>query len=224
MITTWTLLHSKHDHYGFPPFLRLEYALLYLHDDSGRDYRAVRYVHNDIYETTNGRWAGIYEIEYLGSYNAGTRIKPEKIAFKKRVAYPISIICHDGMIRCFERLFPSPYFNIENDSAIVVYGNYIEELFKLKRQGVLSYYGFFKDSIPPPEQSDFKNHPSVILFDGEPDAEQRKAAFTPFGRQFMDSLLAGNFSYIKNLVPDSIKNGVRVLEIQKIFCMYHLLI
>jgi len=43
------------------------------------------------------------------------------------------------------RSYPKPYFKTIGDSAIAVYGNYVEELFELKRDGYLTARELFVD-------------------------------------------------------------------------------
>ncbi|WP_445357973.1 hypothetical protein [Microbulbifer sp. ANSA005] len=40
--------------------------------------------------------------------------------------------------------FPEPYYKIEGSSAVVVYGNYIDKLFLLKKNGILKAHGDFQ--------------------------------------------------------------------------------
>ncbi len=37
----------------------------------------------------------------------------------------------------YEVNYPEPYFKVVGDRAIAIYGNYIEELFRLKKENVL---------------------------------------------------------------------------------------
>ena len=39
--------------------------------------------------------------------------------------------------------FPKPYYKTVRNKAIAIYGNYIDDLFKLKREGVLKARGVF---------------------------------------------------------------------------------
>lgn len=40
--------------------------------------------------------------------------------------------------------YPKPYFKTIGDTAIAIYGNYIEDLFALKRSGFLTSRGLFE--------------------------------------------------------------------------------
>jgi hypothetical protein len=42
-----------------------------------------------------------------------------------------------------EMNFPTPYYEISNGMATAVYGNYIEDLFKLKQETILKARGIY---------------------------------------------------------------------------------
>jgi hypothetical protein len=56
-------------------------------------------------------------------------------------AYRAEIALLDYFVRIF---FPLPYYKVQGDRAIVILGNYVEELFGLKKQGVLKTKGIFE--------------------------------------------------------------------------------
>jgi hypothetical protein len=76
-------------------------------------------------------------------------VKPEKIDFAEEVSYPATFKDRHGNPINFH--FPSPYFKIEGESAIPVYGNYIEDMFLLKKEGYLTGRQFFGPTIVYPE-------------------------------------------------------------------------
>jgi hypothetical protein len=61
-------------------------------------------------------------------------IRPEKISFKEEVLSPISHLSEDQR----KTLFPKPYFDIKNGNAIAIYGNYVDDLVKLKNRQIES--------------------------------------------------------------------------------------
>ncbi len=129
-----TIEFAVFDHYGTPRFSRFTYALLYVRPKSGIYYHE-KYLFNDVYKTKSGRWAGAYSIEdYEHDYNKGTKIKPVKIDFVEEVSYDTLEEIDGEKVR---RWYPAPYFKSSGNKAIVVYGNYIEELLELKKNGVL---------------------------------------------------------------------------------------
>lgn len=128
------------DHYGFPGFGNYEHALLFLTTYKGDDtiYHQ-RYQYFPVYKTKDGRWAGSYQhMEYKID---GTGIKPEKIEFAEEVSYSI-----EGLTRATrQKRYPEPYYRIDkgNKKAIAVFGNYVPELFQLKKDGVLKFRGYY---------------------------------------------------------------------------------
>lgn len=137
-----TIEFVAYDHYGTPAFSKFKNVLLFVSADSGTYYHQ-KYMYNDVYKTKDGRWAGTYTDDYEHEYNKHTKIKPVKIEFAERVAYPTIMIDDDG--RQIKLSYPKPFFRTIGDSAIAVYGNYIDDLFKLKRDGVLTARGLFGD-------------------------------------------------------------------------------
>jgi len=128
------------DHYGVPPFSKYEHVLLYLEKHEGRYYHS-KYQYTPLYKTKNGKWAGAYPTyDYTHSYNENTKIIPEIIDFVKPVVVDISEYEKEDI----QRWFPKPYYKIEGKKAIAVYGNYIDELFILKQNGVLKARGDFQ--------------------------------------------------------------------------------
>lgn len=80
---------------------------------------------------------------YNHKNNINTTIKPVKIDFQEKVIYPAVHTMSTG-----EKVFlnfPEPYYKIVNEAAIAVYGNYVEELFILKRDGILTVRDIFKN-------------------------------------------------------------------------------
>lgn len=130
-----TIEFIAYDHYGIPGFSKFQNVLLFVSEYKGKYYHE-KYMYNDVYLTQDGRWAGPYSDDYTHSYNENTTVKPEKIEFKQAVSYPVKIKYSDG--EEYEPYYPEPYFKKMGDKAIAVYGNYVEELFKLKKDGVLT--------------------------------------------------------------------------------------
>lgn len=125
---------TVYDHGGWPEFAKYKNALLFVSEDSGR-YIHEKYMYYDVYKTKSGRWAGSYAIHDYTYHNI-TTVKPEIIDFKTEVSYPVKTEYQDGSIE--EHYYPEPYFKIVGDKAIAIYGNYIEDLFRIKKEGSLS--------------------------------------------------------------------------------------
>ena len=141
--TADTIEFVAYDHYGTPSFSKFKNVLLYVSSDSGLYYHQ-KYMYNDVYKTKDGRWAGTYAwSDYEHEYNEHTKIKPVQIDFAQTLYYPAKVVDEEG--RTLKRTFPKPYFRTVGDSAIAIYGNYIEDLFMLKRDGYLTARKIFKN-------------------------------------------------------------------------------
>lgn len=136
-----TIEFVAYDHYGIPAFSKFENVLLFVSAGSGT-YFHQKYMYNDLYKTKDGRWAGSYAIrDYKHDNNKKTKIKPRKIEFQIPVVYPLEEIREQGDTIKF--VYPKPYFKRANNGAIAVYGNYVEDLFILKRDGFLTARNIF---------------------------------------------------------------------------------
>jgi len=144
-----TISFTVYDHYGFPEFGNYQYALLYLIVTKKEIYHE-KYLYSPLYKTKDDRWASSYSpLDYGFDEKKNTTVKPEKIDFAPEVSYSI-----EGFTRNrAQKWFPEPYYKIdkENKKAIAVWGNYVSELFQLKKDGVLRARGFYgkPDSIIP---------------------------------------------------------------------------
>lgn len=134
-----TIDFFAYDHLGTPEFSKYQTVLLYVQDYNGRLVHQ-KYQFADVYETKNGRWASSYKADdYRHEFNKSSTVIPEKIDFMKEVTYDIKGRGKKNV----EEWFPSTYYKIKRDKAIAVYGNYVEELFELKKNGVLKARGIF---------------------------------------------------------------------------------
>jgi hypothetical protein len=125
------------DHYGFPAFGNYKHALLFLANYNDTIYHEM-YQYFPLYKAKDGRWASSYQ--FL-EYDDETKIKPEKIEFAEEVSYST-----EGLTRTTtQRYYPEPYYHIDkvNKKAIAVWGNYVPELFQLKKEGVLKHRGLY---------------------------------------------------------------------------------
>lgn len=127
------------DHYGYPAFSNYKTVLLYVSIENGILVHE-KYQFTDVYKTKDGRWASGYRIEdYAHEFNKNTNIKPQRIRFVKPVYYDLK----QTTSKQSAEWFPSPYNFIQSHRATVVYGNYIEQLFELKKTGILKARGIF---------------------------------------------------------------------------------
>jgi hypothetical protein len=131
---------EAYDHYGTPKFVEYKTVLLFVSEYKGKYYQE-KYMFDPLAKTKDGRWAGPYSSEYGHLYNKNTSIKPEKIDFAEEISFPTKITNDDG--NEFTLSYEEPYFKKVGDKAIAVYGNYVPELFKLRRDGVLTARDLF---------------------------------------------------------------------------------
>ena len=183
-----TIEFVAYDHYGLPPFSKFKNVLLYVSGDSGMYYHQ-KYMYNDVYETKDGRWAGTYAADdYNHPYNKHTKIKPIKIDFATRVAYPTN------------EEYPKPFFKTIGDSTIAIYGNYVEELFALKKTGILTARELFKAT---PEQEEFM----VESFQPEPSKKPPSADdlnFLAFWKSFVVTVDDPGLKNFKSVALDTL--------------------
>ena len=135
-----TIEFRVYDHYGIPPFSKYKNVLLYVSKSSKGYYYHEKYQYNDVYKTKDGKWAGPYSYSAYSEGVDSSEIKPEPINFVEAV-----IKTREKYIgrRGFKIIYKEPYYKLNGDTAVAVYGNYIEDLFKLKRDGVLTARGLF---------------------------------------------------------------------------------
>lgn len=126
---------EAYDHYDAFPFLNYKNVMLYISEEDGKFYQE-KYMYDPVFQTKNGRWAGPYSSDYDHSYNENTTVKIEKINFASDAVLPTKRIDKYGKEMTFS--YEEPYFKTVGDSARIVYGNYVEDLFQLKKEGVLT--------------------------------------------------------------------------------------
>ncbi|MBO9633257.1 MAG: hypothetical protein J7578_09075 [Chitinophagaceae bacterium] len=128
------------DHNGIPAFSKSDFALLYVSADSGT-YLHEKYMFSAVYLMKDGRWAGPYESrDYGHDLNKGTKLRPVLLDFPREVFYTISPYATPDRIK---EIYPEPYYRISGNKAYPVYGNYVEDLFLLKKNGFLKARGLF---------------------------------------------------------------------------------
>jgi hypothetical protein len=193
-----TIEFVAYDHYGIPPFSKFKNVLLYVSADSGTYYQQ-KYMYNDVYKTQDGRWAGTYAWEdYQHAYNKHTKTRPIKIDFAERVAYPTKMIDDEGKQLMYS--YHKPYFKTVGDSAIAIYGNYVEELFALKKTGILTARKLFETT---PAQEEYM----VESFQPEspkttPTSDDLK--FLAFWKRFVSSLKEPGLKNFRKIALDTL--------------------
>lgn len=133
-----TITFDTYSHYGIPHFLCFKNALLFISEYEGKYYEE-KYQSKDVYMTKSGKWAGAW---VFGDYiSEGSTIKPQRMDFVNEVFYPATYKDRDG--ETVPVGFPPEYFNITGDTAVALFGNYVDDIFRLKKAGVLKYRGLF---------------------------------------------------------------------------------
>ncbi len=134
-----TIEFFVYDHYGEPAFSKYKTVLLFVSQYKDKLYHE-KYQYFDLYLTTDNKWASPYSSEdYNHPFKDKITVKPEKISFKEEVSSPIDKLLPDQIMT----RFPTPYYDIRNGKAIAIYGNYVDDLFKLKQQTILKARGIY---------------------------------------------------------------------------------
>jgi hypothetical protein len=93
-----------------------------------------------LYLTKDGKWASPYpSSDYNHPYKDEITVRPEKIDFTSEVSFPLDKLTKEQI----EIRYPAPYYEIKGGKAIAIYGNYLEDLFKLKQQTSLKARGYY---------------------------------------------------------------------------------
>lgn len=131
-----TIEFVAYDHYGIPEFSKFPNVLLYI-EKSKEAFYHVKYLFDAIYKTKNGHWAGGYNAyDYNQIEDEDVNIKPERLKF----IMPAFVNLTDRREEDIKEWFFKPYYKIKGNKAEVVWGNYAEDLFKLKQYGRLNMY------------------------------------------------------------------------------------
>jgi hypothetical protein len=121
-----------------PAFSGYKTVLLYLSSYQGKWYQQ-KYMYDAVYPTKDGKWAGVGKsFDYEHEDNQKTKIKPQPIAFSDSVWFDLKIYTQKE-----KKWFDSKYYIVKDDKAYPIMGNYIEELFALKKNGYLKARGLF---------------------------------------------------------------------------------
>lgn len=138
-----TISFIAYDHYGYPGFSDYKNAMLFLSDYDSVIYHQ-KYQFFDVYKTKDGRWASSYQTD---DYWRSSEVKPVPIEFTEEVSYNIT----GGKKKLIKQYYPEPYFRLTKEKAIAVWGNYVPELFQLKKDGILKARGLFGTPEPVPQ-------------------------------------------------------------------------
>ncbi|MDB5269842.1 MAG: hypothetical protein JWP58_2882 [Hymenobacter sp.] len=131
-----TIRFSAYDHYGRPAFSKKQVVLLFV-SEYCQELIHEKYQYFPLYKTADNRWAAPYPALTYASLPAGSGTKPHRLKFREPVVIDITGNDPDYVARTF----PAPYYRIENNQAIAIYGNYVDELVELSKQTVLKARG-----------------------------------------------------------------------------------
>jgi len=123
-----------YNHYGKPKLSKSNTFLLFVIKIDG-EFQLLKYAHHRVYETENEKFAIPYDKnEYRNQNVPLLKIEPKKINFKQ---VPEFRIYEDDSPDWVKRTYPKPYYRIEKNKAIPIFGNYIEDYIKLRLNGTL---------------------------------------------------------------------------------------
>lgn len=132
-----TIEFVVYDHYGRPGFSKYKTVLLFVSIYDGKLYHE-KYQYFDVYKTADNRWASPGDPYKFDDYHR-KELKPQKIKFKDKVFYNLKQ--YDQAV--IATLFPKEYYYISRNKAYPLVGTYIEDLFTVKKEGVLKARGIF---------------------------------------------------------------------------------
>jgi len=139
-LSTDTIEFIAYDHYGIPAFSNFEHVLLYI-VKTEEGYVHSKYLYSPLFKTKDNEWAAPYQSsDYNHPYNSDIDIEPIRIEWQS----PPSFKAEDHQLNNLDNSFPEPFYQIDGRTVTAIYGNYIEELFSLKKQGVLKARGYFE--------------------------------------------------------------------------------
>lgn len=122
-----------------PEFAYFNHALLFLSYSDGKLYHE-KYQYFDVYKASNGRWASPDPTaDYSHPFRNSISVKPEKIPFTEGLKFSV----RPPSRLLMGRSYPQPFYRIDAEYAIPVYGNYVEDLFRLKMETSLKARGIY---------------------------------------------------------------------------------
>lgn len=123
------------DHYGFPPFATQKNALLFVSKYKGKLYHE-KYQYYHVYQTIDGRWAACGD-PYLGMDYHRKPFLAKDLVFPK----PVVFERHNLNNEQFKSIYFEPFFETNGRNAVCKMGAYVNELFQIKRDGILKARG-----------------------------------------------------------------------------------
>jgi len=134
-----TVTFTVYDHYGRPDFENYNNVILYISKyDDGVTFYHQKYQFDPVYKDKKGTWTGIFVFRGVMDLRDNSKAKYFKI--KTRI-FDEDISNYDKQY--IEIAFPKPYYKIRNNIATPVLGATVEELFRLKKEGVFKSSNLF---------------------------------------------------------------------------------
>lgn len=183
-----TIEFTAFDHYGWPDFSQYKNTLLYLSEFEGKYYHE-KYQYDDVYMTKSGKWAGPFEPYDADDYTK-LHIIPKRIEFTDSVTFPLNT-GHD---------YPHPFYWTVGNKAIADYGIYAEDLFKVKKEGVLTARGLFGKE----EEEDQRLIPQDVELEEVPAPDSEKGKVEAFWQKFAGWLVQKDMAHINQTLLDSL--------------------
>jgi hypothetical protein len=144
-----TLEFEAYDHYGRPGFENHRHVLLFVSSAGGAFYHQ-KYQYFPVFKTKSGRWAGCGDpYQFEPDMHRGI-ISAHSLDFNRDAYFDISR--HSRREK--REYFPSEYFQIRDGKAYCKKGNTVQELFEVKKQGVLKARGLFEEDANQSLKSD----------------------------------------------------------------------
>lgn len=133
--------HSAPKQQNYVPFKTFfadfEYCLLYVLEYKG-ELLQTRYVFDDVYMTTEGKWAT--PLKPKGLYNT---ISPESFKLKQiNFITPIEFVYDERFEKQIKENFSEAHNTIDNGKIQVNYGFYVEDLFEIRKAGALKEFDY----------------------------------------------------------------------------------
>ena len=129
---------EAYDHYGFPNFATYETVVLFVSMADDGTYYHQKYQYIPVYPTAAGTWAGCgdpYAHEPDGHHG---NVEAHDIEFDPPLVFDLRGLTQ----REVRKRFPSPYFRRSRTRAECVKGSTLEELLRVKFDGVMGARGY----------------------------------------------------------------------------------
>ncbi len=135
-----TIEFEVYDHYGTPPFSQYNNVLLFVSEYNGKLYHE-KYQYFDVYKTKDGRWASCGDPYRFDEYHR-KEFKSATLEFDAPLLFDLT----EFNPKYIKAVFKEPYFKINGNKAECSMGAYVDELFTIKKEGVLKARGLFYKS------------------------------------------------------------------------------